>query len=565
MIIGLAIRNAPAIVRLNFHPLERFGELAVKALPAGRGVMLSDFPQKLAVFQVALAHHHDAADWLAVDTHALPTVQYRARLERRQPAGWLTDANRHELTPLETVQLLEQVACTNRLFYLHPSHGHFFEAFYLEPAGPIYEMKLRGKNPLDIPPLSRTATDANEKFWIGLWDKELAALEPPPGRQPTRLTKKLERFGVTPVPRRQDRLVAEWYSVPLEDWGVALQKQGRWPEARLRFEQALQLNTNNLSARISLACNTNLQAKTSMGLSDVPKVEKQLGNGDPVVLANRLNSLLNNGGPVDEPTVGFLLGGVFLQAGHLVQAAEQLERVRALAPGTPAPELALAEIYNRLQMADRALLLIDHLREVTAKLPANSSLDLNLALLEFHSWLLQTNLSNARSALQSVVERHPDDAQVRSRVLGAELAISDFTNALRLVELQLAKTPDDVSSLNSQAIILLQSGQAEKAISILDHVLTLTNLPAARINRALARLTRQDFALAESDFRELEKNGGTPGIANFGLAVVAEHRHDTNQAMRYFRLCLTNTPAGTPLWRKASASLQALDPAAIAK
>ena len=153
MIAALAARNAPAILRLNFHPLQRFGELAVESLPAGRGVMLSDQPQKLAVFQAALSQHRNRPDWLAVDTRALPAVAYRARLERRQPVGWLTDENRHELTPLEMRQLLEHIARTNRLFYLHPSYGYFFERFYLEPIGAIYEMKLRGTNPLDIPPL----------------------------------------------------------------------------------------------------------------------------------------------------------------------------------------------------------------------------------------------------------------------------------------------------------------------------------------------------------------------------------------------------------------------------
>lgn len=559
LMVGLLIRNAPAIVRLNFHPLERFGEQAVKSLPAGRGVMLSDFPQKLAVFQAALAHRHGGSDWLAVDTRALPTVEYRARLQRRQPAGWLTDTNHHELTPLETLRLLEQVARTNRLFYLHPSYGYFFEAFYLEPAGLIYEMKLRGKNPLDIPPLSGAATGANEKFWTGLWDNELAMLVPPPSRRPNVLTKHLTGLGMTAAPRHQDRLLAEWYSVPLDGWGVTLQKQGRWPEARLRFAQALQLNSNNLSARISLACNTNLQAGNKMGLADVAKVADQLGN------PNRVNLILNNGGPFDEPTVGYLLGSVFLQSGQLLQAAEQFERVRMLAPGAPAAELALAEIYNRLQMTDRARPLINHLREAATKLPANSFLDLNLALLESYSWLLQTNVSNARSALQSVVEQHPDDAQIRNRVLGAYLAFGDFTNALRLVESQLTKTPDDVPSLNSKAIILVQSGHADEALPILDHLLTLTNLPAARINRAFAQLVRKEFAAAEGDFRELEKTGAAPGMANFGLAVVAENRHDTNQAAHYLRLCLTNTPAGTPLWRQVSSRLQALAPPAMAK
>jgi hypothetical protein len=47
--------------------------------------------------------------------------------------------------------------------------------------------------------------------------------------------------------------------------------------------------------------------------------------------------------------------------------------------------------------------------------------------------------------------------------------------------------------------------------------------------------------------------------------VIAEHRHDTNQAANYLRLCLTNTPPGTLLWREASARLQMLEPNSKAK
>jgi hypothetical protein len=51
--------------------------------------------------------------------------------------------------------------------------------------------------------------------------------------------------------------------------------------------------------------------------------------------------------------------------------------------------------------------------------------------------------------------------------------------------MQFAKTPGDVPSLNSQAIILIQSKRAAEALPIPDHVLTLTNLAAARINRLM--------------------------------------------------------------------------------
>ena len=138
IIIGLVARNTPAIISLSRHPLQRFGELAVASLPTGRCVILSEQPGQLAVFQAAQSHHRNRSEWLAVDLRTLPLVEYRAWLEHRQPAGWLTELTRHELSSAELLLLLEEVAKTNRLFILHPGYGYIFEQFYLEPAGAIY-------------------------------------------------------------------------------------------------------------------------------------------------------------------------------------------------------------------------------------------------------------------------------------------------------------------------------------------------------------------------------------------------------------------------------------------
>jgi tetratricopeptide (TPR) repeat protein len=559
IIAGLAARNTLPILRLNFHPLQRFGELAVESLPAGRGVMLSDHPQKLAVFQAALSQSRIRQDWLAVDTQALPTVEYRAGLERRQPMGWLTDASRHKLTPLEMRQLLERIGRTNRLFYLHPSYGYFFEPFYLEPVGAIYEMKWRGKNPLELPPLPNARTETNEIFWSGAWQKELAPLAAAANRPQTSWWKIIQWTGLTPAPLRQERLLADWFSLALDGWAVALQRQGRWSEARLRFEETLQLNPNNFSARISLACNTNHESGRMLGLGDVNKVAGELGN------SLGLSLVMNNCGPFDEPLFCYLLGCAFVQVEQPLQAAEQFERVRALAPSAPAPQIILAELYTRLRRADLARPLINQLRAEAKNLPANSSAGLELDLLEASSWLSQTNFANARNVFQSVLRQHPDDAQILDRVVGAYLAFGDFTNALQLISAHLSKSPDDVLGLNLQAVILIQSGNAAAAIPVLDHILALTNLPAARLNRASARLASQDFAAAESDYLELEKAGAETGPVYYGLAAIAEHRHATNQAANYLRLCLSNAPSGSPLWRAANGRLRTLEPGSKTK
>ncbi|MEI6075019.1 MAG: DUF2723 domain-containing protein [Verrucomicrobiota bacterium] len=558
VLTGILIgRNAPAIFSRNTHPLEVFGQLAVDSLPAGsHGLMLSDQPQKLVAFQAALAHRPQRADWLAVDLRNLPTVEYRAWLQRQQPAGWLAEVNRHPLNPLELMQLFESVARTNRVFLLQSSFGYFFERFQPVPGGTIFELKAREPGKYEISGLPDSLVASNEANWTHIWQTELASLMPAPARRPVGWRKKIPSLGVTAAPRVQNQLLAEWFSTALDSWGVALQQNGRWPEARLRLGQSLQLNSNNISARISLDCNSNLVAGTKTELSGAGQLASQLES------LQRLGLLLNNYGPFDDPFFCYLLGTWFQKNGLVRQALEQYERARTLAPALVAPKLALAEMYTRLQLPDRARPLVTHLRDAPRDLPANSAVDLEIALMEADSWLAQTNTPNASRSLQSVLEKHPEDSEMADRIINAFLLMGDFDSARQLVDSQLAKTPNDVHLLNSQAAILIQSGHASDAIPVLDHVLAITNLVAARLNRANARLVCQDYALAETDFRELEQAGAEPGRVCFGLATIARHRQDTNHAIHYLQSCLTNTTSGSTLWRQASNLLQELAPSA---
>jgi len=48
----------------------------------------------------------------------------------------------------------------------------------------------------------------------------------------------------------------------------------------------------------------------------------------------------------------------------------------------------------------------------------------------------------------------------------------------------------------------------------------------------------------------------------YGLAQIAEHRHDTNLAIRQLELCLSNTPSRSAQWNEVNARLNALKPRA---
>jgi hypothetical protein len=45
---------------------------------------------------------------------------------------------------------------------------------------------------------------------------------------------------------------------------------------------------------------------------------------------------------------------------------------------------------------------------------------------------------------------------------------------------------------------------------------------------------------------------------HYGLAQIAEQRHDTNLAIHHFAICLSNVPPGTVNWEEARMHLEAL-------
>jgi tetratricopeptide (TPR) repeat protein len=213
-------------------------------------------------------------------------------------------------------------------------------------------------------------------------------------------------------------------------------------------------------------------------------------------------------------------------------------------------------------MDDKALETVNLLRDEIQTLPIKDTMDVSLAVLEANSWLSQTNPARARSVLQSVLKQHTNDNRTLNLVLQAYLAFGDYTNALELVSGKLAQEPDNVAALINQAAILIQMGDATNAIPFLNYALAITNLPIARLNRAVAYLQTQNLPAAEADYLELENSPAQAFPVHYGLAEIAERRHDTNLAIQHLELCLSNAPAGTVKWREARERLDTLKPPA---
>ena len=543
-------RSAVGIRQAHQATLADCGELLTHSLPAEGGIILANDPMLLMTAQAAIARNRAEQHWTLVDLQSLPLAKYRVALENKSSWGWTSTNSTTELTPSLCLQLLQQLSATHHLFYLLPAPGHFlFEQFYPATMGGTHELKNLADNSFDAPPLTTNEIVANETFWDAAWEKHLARVS----QINTRAAKNSPRhLALTAVKPEQAQQFGRWFSMAINNWGVELQRNGKLMEARHRFEQAQLLNPENSAASINLHCNSNLVMNLPMDLSGAPALAKNIAS------IQQLARIVEVSGNYDEAVVCALLGDACYNAGWPRQALQQLNRAKTLAPDSVAPELAMAKIYSRFGMAGKVLDYTKHLRQYETNAAAGHALGLELSLLEAKSWFDLTNSAAASRVLENVLEQNPDDASTWETVFKAYIAFGAPTNALTMLNHLLAKDPDSIPALNNQAAVLVQLQRAAEALPILDRVLTLTNLPSIRLNRAIALLQAQHLAEAETAYEELQTAKVDQVAVHFGLAQIAENRHATNAAIKAYSFCLANTAPKSTKWQEIQTRLNVL-------
>lgn len=559
--VGMALKNVYPVLLANIHPMSGYSRMALESLPQGTGgVIISDDPQKLHVVQAGLANIKDRSLWATVDTTSLASEKYRARLEKKFPWGWVDAQSNHELKPLEMLRLLQRISAGHRIFYLHHSFGYFFEQFYLEPRGAVYELKPLRPPVSVLPELSAALIAENENFWSLAWTNTLSSLSTRPSQGASEMAefgrKILQSLGLAETPVQQDFLLRQWNSVRLDGWAVQLQQNGRLQEARTRFEQARDLNTNNASVLVNLGCNTDLIKGRPMNLGGITGISNWVG-GD----LERFGLTMKNNGPFDNPVCCFLLGNLFQKTMLPVQAIQNFVRASILAPGVLAPRYSLAEMYAQSPTPEKALELAASIRSSLTNLPDTEEVDAGLYFIEATAWAAKTNLPNARLALRNVVEKYSENSYTMNRVVQAYLAFGDLTNALPIAAQQLEKTPENPTAIMNKATVLAGLGNASNAIPLLDHLLSITNMPQARLSRAGAYLQITNLAAAEQDYNYFINAEPDSWAGNYGLAIIAMQRHDTNKAVARLRVCLANSRQGSYQYVVADRFMRTLSPA----
>jgi tetratricopeptide (TPR) repeat protein len=548
-VTGLAYRNAPQIRDTNDDTFQKYASFVEENLPRSGGILLSDDPYRLFFVEAALARDGRAKDFLSLDTQSLNWPAYLRFLHNKFPQKWPELVSPKEVKPLNPIGLigaLTMLAKSNELYYLHPSFGYYFEQFYQEPHGLAYKLKILPSDTL-LPPLpDKNQIAENQAFWARVETQAFApikrAVTPPDPNAPRSWGRRmLDRFH---VPREQNQnaiLAGTFYSRSLNFWGVQLQRAGDLTNAATCFILAEEANPDNFVAQINLRFNQSLRAGKSVPLDLSKTTSDQFGK------YRDWNRALNANGPFDEPSFCFVEGiNLAAQNGFFRQAVAPLARVRELDPDNLEARLALGQIYVKYGLPDRTLEVLRDPLEQPERFSLAKTDKTQLNVIAAAAYLQKNDLAQGTQLLETEIALHPDDTNLLTATVQAYLMHDLFTNALVIIDRQLKLAPNDPAWLINRGNVSIQLKAYDDAIAAFTRVLaTQTNNPSALFYRALARLNSGKLDAARADYKTLQQSFTNSFQVAWGFGEIAWRQHDTNEAIRNYKLYLANANTNT--------------------
>ncbi|MFM1769500.1 MAG: Tetratricopeptide repeat [Verrucomicrobiota bacterium] len=566
MPVALVVQNLPRLRESRGPALDRLSQAAAKDLPATGAVVLADDIVRLYSLQETLRRRSPGHAHILVESGALQFPAYHRHLQRQYGARWPKLAPQFGtgtvVDPVTVINILAGLGQAQPLRYLNPSFGYFFEAFYLKPAGAVYEMKLHPAGAVSAPVLSAAEIQAQHTYWQQVRTTELAPLvaarakADPASRASTPAARSRSPRKKTPAetPVRNDlnSEVAAIQSRALNHFAVEVQRAGNLPLAAEYFRLAIELNPLNPAALINLEYNRSLQAGKREALALNETLQDLLrpfgGNSD---------ALLNLHGPPDEPGGCYFLAQHFSQRRLFRQSAQYLERTLYFSPTNITAHLLYIAQILQMPMPARAMELVTQLR---ARPPVPLSLADQLDLTRGEAWAMVglTNVAGAHQLLEEQQRRYPAEPVPYLTQVQIYEAAGRLDLAMAVLERQLKVQADNYAALVNLAAYQMRSGRPADALPLLDRALKgRAKDPAALLNRALANLNlaqqAKDAAVASrhveaalGDYRELEATQSSSPYVLYGLAECYRLKKMRTEALRYYGRCQKLFRAGTP-------------------
>jgi tetratricopeptide (TPR) repeat protein len=551
MLVGLLSKNLPTIRLAHGRQLERYAGFVVDSLPPQGAVVCSYDAALLTLLQGGLDQKRKADRYVVVDMNGLPDKRYRAWLKRKSPkwteppapAKRVAAAGLATPTPPEGApdlfSLLAWLTQSNQVCFLEPKYGPLAEQFYFQPRGLVYELKPYTSDPFNGPPLTPVELTNSSTLWQRVIETGVdpvnEALHDAEQRRGLRASLLNHAHLVQPLPDVVKGL-ARWYSGAINGWGVLLQRQGQPRAATPCFAKALELNPDNLPARLNWQCNSNLLARNDLALAAPEDLQAQLEK-----YRNNWAQVLGTDGPIDDPTYCYWLGIVCARQDLRRQAGQHLERALVLAPKELYPRVDLARLNISCGMPDRALAVLANARTIPQPRGLDQQTKVDLDFLEAEAWLAKTNMTKAEHVLLALLDSNPTDSAVRNRVKSVFVAVGNYTNALRMTDQELQLSPTNLQALVEKGLLCMRLGAFSNAIPLLTRALEVTNSYPLWLYRAQAHMETGQWSAATNDYYAALHEAPLASEPYYGLAAVALRQGQTNSARQYRLLALSNT------------------------
>jgi tetratricopeptide (TPR) repeat protein len=309
------------------------------------------------------------------------------------------------------------------------------------------------------------------------------------------------------------------------------------PAGRL-LALALKLDPNNLAAQVNLAANEHLRRGQPIPAS----VRKPIEAYTP--------GIVELFGPVDEPRHLEALGDAALTLDEpLVRtAANAFVRARELDPASLDAAIGYARTCvaaNEPKLAFEAVAKAAALAAGGKPTKGQSS---HLARAEANAHLRDGNLPKAQQVVLNALERLPDDLPLLDLMTFLNVQAGTPAQALPFIERVAKLKPNDDAVLQRKGHILLQAGQYDAAVAVLDSVLSRQfDDKASRMNRGTAHLLAGRPAKAAEDFQTVLRRVPTAVDAMIGLAEASIARKDKPSALRHLDAAIALLEPNAPL------------------
>ncbi|MGH7939769.1 MAG: tetratricopeptide repeat protein [Limisphaerales bacterium] len=545
-VAGLVCKNARLVRSENGNTLRAFSSLVMKKLPRKGAIVLSDDAERMYLTKAALASKRRGGKYLFIDTAWLPYPQYHRFLNKESPQQWpllVKPDQTNALNPMGLIELLALLSRTNEIYYLHPSFGYYFEAFYAEPHGLVYRLKPLPGNTLLPPKPDTNLVAENQTFWKKARANELAAVGAAldPGGPKSFVDAQLDRLRVPHEVDINAATVGCYCSRSLDFWGVELQRMGDLTDAAAKFREALEFNTNNSSAQVNIAVNEDLSAGRKLSADPFSSIAIQRFGE-----FNNLMEILNEDGPIDDPAFCFRYGVTLAQMNRFYrQAVAPLKRACQLDPNYWPARFLLARVYGMDHLPNQ---MFEALRAPIH--PQNGFSDADsrqLNMLLSAAYFQKNDLADGSRLLEREVSQNPTNQALLTTVRQIYMNRGMFSNALSIAQMQLRFSANDPSFLTTKGYLCNQLQRYDEAIATLKRALAIRKQNTeALFQLASAYFRDGNLEGARTNLEKLQRAHWDPPRVAFGLEEIAWRQHDTNEAIRNIEIYLPHAPTNSP-------------------